>query len=79
MTSIPSLLSQTLPLPPSCIAFCPTQPDLFIVGTYFLHPNENIVVNGQTTPWQKRSGSLILFRLIANDSRSADGESELSM
>lgn len=63
MTSISSLISQPLDLPPSCIAFCPTQPEIFVVGTYFLHKDEQEVVNGQTLPWQKRSGSLIIFRL----------------
>lgn len=40
MASVPSLRSLTLDLPPSCIAFCPTQPQYFVVGTYYLHPKE---------------------------------------
>lgn len=71
MTSISSLSSQTLPLPPSCIVFCPTQPDLFVVGTYFLHKDENETINGKEMSWQKRTGSLILFR-IANTRKSGD-------
>lgn len=63
MAAASSLISQTLPLPPSCIAFCPTQPDIFVVGTYFLHKDESVVVNGKIMPWQKRSGSLILYRI----------------
>lgn len=38
MTTISSLRSHTLVDPPSCIAFCPSQPEYFVVGTYFLHP-----------------------------------------
>ncbi|KXS95067.1 hypothetical protein AC579_2115 [Pseudocercospora musae] len=30
----------TLDLPPSCIAFCPTQSNFFVVGTYYLHGKE---------------------------------------
>ena len=37
MTALPSIRSLTLHQPPSCIAFCPTQPQYFVVGTYFLH------------------------------------------
>jgi diphthamide biosynthesis protein 7 len=36
--AISSVTSLTLDLPPSCIAFCPIYPRLFVVGTYFLHP-----------------------------------------
>lgn len=71
MSTISSLVSQTLPVPPSCIAFCPTQPDLLVVGTYLLHKDESEVVNGSILPWQKRTGSLILFRL-EEDGRSGD-------
>ncbi|KJY02540.1 hypothetical protein TI39_contig43g00002 [Zymoseptoria brevis] len=35
-----SITSRILDLPPSCIAFCPPQPRLFVVGTYYLHPRE---------------------------------------
>lgn len=41
MTSIRSLSSLVLGLPPSCIAFCPTYPQYLVVGTYFLHPKTN--------------------------------------
>lgn len=76
MTAVSSLLSQTLPLPPSCIAFCPTQPSIFIVGTYFLHKDEPAIINGKSMPWQKRTGSLILFRL---ESEGQDGKTGLKM
>ena len=76
MAAVSSLKALTLDLPPSCIAFCPAQPQYFVVGTYFLHPQEQ---RSATSPDSeganedddaevsvsepKRSGSLILFRL----------------
>jgi diphthamide biosynthesis protein 7 len=41
MSTLKSVRSLILDLPPSCIAFCPTQPDLFVVGTYHLHRSED--------------------------------------
>ncbi|KAK5110503.1 hypothetical protein LTR85_001016 [Meristemomyces frigidus] len=82
MTSITSIDSLNLDLPPSCIAVCPTQPQYFVVGTYCLHPKEalqgvdvgsggtlsgeNDSVVSEELP-QRRSGSLILYQLD-NDS-----------
>ena len=71
MASVPSLQSLTLDLPPSCIAFCPTRPDLFVVGTYFLHPREEETggtgeengVDAQAPLAQKRTGSLVIYSL----------------
>ena len=76
MTSISSIASLTLDQPPSCIAFCPTQPEYFVVGTYHLHQKEE---DDSITPpandaeeedgyaakaeAQKRSGSLVVYRL----------------
>ncbi|EME42081.1 hypothetical protein DOTSEDRAFT_54538 [Dothistroma septosporum NZE10] len=40
MTAISSTTSLTLDLPPSCIQFSPRHPELFVVGTYFLHGRE---------------------------------------
>ncbi|GAB7365811.1 hypothetical protein MBLNU230_g7144t1 [Neophaeotheca triangularis] len=40
---IHSLTSLTLDLPPSCIAFHPASPELFVVGTYHLHKEEDQV------------------------------------
>ena len=68
MTTISSLTSLTLDVPPSCIAFCPTQPETFVVGTY------NLVAKGGPDDYsrntttaelsaQKRSGSLKTFQL----------------
>ncbi|KAI4229661.1 MAG: hypothetical protein L6R36_000708 [Xanthoria steineri] len=50
------LESITLERQPSCIAFSPVQPDIFIVGTYELYGSES---DEKTT----RDGSLIVFRL----------------
>lgn len=63
MTSVSSLITQILPLPPSCIVFCPTQPDIFVVGTYFLHKSDQESTNDGEKLWQERSGSLIVFRI----------------
>lgn len=38
MQEIKSIHSRVLDLPPSCIAFCPSKPQYFVVGTYYLHP-----------------------------------------
>jgi len=68
MTSISSLSSLTLDLPPSCIAFCPTQPEYFVVGTYNLEAKEDQDGCAETSTTekdsaQKRSGSLETFKL----------------
>ena len=84
MTTISSIRSLTLDFPPSCIAFCPSHPEYFVVGTYFLHSKEDEQLpGGSNTPvnehdqaeqcgaepavndesTQKRTGSLVLFRL----------------
>ncbi|KAK3698775.1 hypothetical protein LTR37_016779 [Vermiconidia calcicola] len=76
MAAITSIRSLTLDLPPSCIAFCPTLPQYFVVGTYFLHPEEeqqsaaaqdDEVTSADEDVQQKRSGSLILFRLEGDE------------
>ncbi|KAK3110006.1 hypothetical protein LTR53_016156 [Teratosphaeriaceae sp. CCFEE 6253] len=70
MTSISSIRQLTLGLPPSCIAFCPTRPQYFVIGTYHLLSNAT-APNGDATgdaeesehgP-QSRSGSLMLYEL----------------
>lgn len=53
--------STVLDLPPSAVAFCPSHPEYYVVGTYFLHPKED-----ESTPSdapQKRTGTLLLYRL----------------
>ncbi|TKA62370.1 hypothetical protein B0A55_11547 [Friedmanniomyces simplex] len=82
MTSISSTRSLNLDLPPSCIAFCPTQPRLFVVGTYHLHDSTTAKEepassaaegeasdheDGAVEAAQKRSGSLILYELLDGD------------
>lgn len=91
MSTVSSTSSLTLDLPPSCIAFCPSRPQLFVVGTYFLHPRDARDENASRTEdkvdddeadsdrpsasvqdspkdeEQKRTGSLILFRIDRND------------
>ncbi|KAK6428531.1 hypothetical protein LTR95_015325 [Oleoguttula sp. CCFEE 5521] len=72
---VPSLLSTTLDVPPSCIAFCPSHPEYFIVGTYFLYPSSTVAssIDAQETPdndgtshreRQQRSGSAVLYRYV---------------
>ncbi|KAK5169003.1 uncharacterized protein LTR77_006312 [Saxophila tyrrhenica] len=73
MALLSSTSRLTLDLPPSCIAFCPSDQNLLVVGTYFLHPLENRQEKnshddnsgdaGAEGRLQKRSGSLILYRL----------------
>jgi diphthine methyl ester acylhydrolase len=65
MTSIPSPFSLILDFPPSCVAFVPTQPQYFVVGTYFLHPkDEQHSGDKADKEAQRRSGSLILYKLV---------------
>jgi diphthamide biosynthesis protein 7 len=79
MTSINSVKSLILDLPPSCIEFCPVARDYFVVGTYFLEKKEqNVNVEDAAedeeqksedvdkTP-QTRTGSLILFKVEGDE------------
>jgi diphthamide biosynthesis protein 7 len=64
---ITSETSTILDLPPSAVAFCPSHPDYYVVGTYFLHPKEVIddsknEESSDEAP-QKRTGTLVLYRL----------------
>ncbi|CAD0018561.1 unnamed protein product [Aureobasidium pullulans] len=76
MTSINSIQSLILDLPPSCIEFCPVARDYFVVGTYFLEKKEQEASSEHTTENnndeeseevekrpQTRTGSLILFKV----------------
>ena len=69
MTSIESVQSLVLDLPPSCIEFCPAAPACFVVGTYFLERQEtdDIVEDGGAKEVQKRTGSLIVFRIDGDE------------
>ena len=71
MTTINSIELLVLDLPPSCIEFCPAAPSYFVVGTYLLEQKtqgENATQNtsspeAETGEAQKRSGSLVVFKL----------------
>jgi diphthamide biosynthesis protein 7 len=79
MTSIESIQSLILDLPPSCIEFCPVARDYFVVGTYFLEKKEQDVDTGDAVEDeegkgedvdkkpQTRTGSLILFKVEGDD------------
>jgi diphthamide biosynthesis protein 7 len=79
MTSINSVKSLILDLPPSCIEFCPVARDYFVVGTYFLEKKEQDLnvedaaedeeqksEDVDKTP-QTRTGSLILFKVEGDE------------
>lgn len=57
--NITSSTSTVLGLPPSAVAFCPSHPQYYVVGTYFLHPN----TEQPSEASQKRTGTLELYRL----------------
>lgn len=72
MSSISSIERLTLGLPPACIAFCPSEPEYFVIGTYHLHRKENqagedsgedALGSPSQAEQQKRSGTLELFRV----------------
>ena len=79
MTSINSIQSQILDLPPSCIEFCPISRDYFVVGTYYLEKKEQDAGaetgaedeegNSEDTDKkpQTRTGSLILFKVEGDE------------
>jgi diphthamide biosynthesis protein 7 len=79
MTSINSIQSLILDLPPSCIEFCPVARDYFVVGTYFLEKKEQDASVGDAaedqeeksedvdTKPQTRTGSLILFKVEGDE------------
>jgi diphthamide biosynthesis protein 7 len=72
MPSIQHLQSITLDLPPSCIEFCPTDPQYAVVGTYNLEkeegdqPFEPTEEDGQPKS-QQRNGSLILIKFNGDE------------
>ncbi|KAI1804624.1 hypothetical protein F4811DRAFT_519206 [Daldinia bambusicola] len=72
---ITPLKSLTLDLPPSCIEFCPSHPDYFVVGTYNLQKEDKDKADADMTTeaddepqqikkTQTRNGSLVLFKLL---------------
>jgi hypothetical protein len=74
MTSIRSLTSFKLDLPPSCIEFSPLHPQYAIIGTYNLEkPDEKESAGSAPHDGsvgkenQQRNGSLILVRVQGDD------------
>jgi diphthamide biosynthesis protein 7 len=79
MTSINSIQSLILDLPPSCIEFCPVARDYFVVGTYFLEKKEQdaSIADAAEVEEEKsedvdkkpqtRTGSLILFKVEGDE------------
>ena len=64
MTSIRSLTSFGLDLPPSCIEFFPLKPQLAVIGTYNLEKQDDKSADSQQSKQsQQRNGSLILVRV----------------
>ncbi|KAK8237005.1 hypothetical protein HDK77DRAFT_475346 [Phyllosticta capitalensis] len=59
-STLSSLFSTTLPIPPSCIEFVPRCREWCVVGTYFLEKGSE---EEEKAGGQKRSGSLVLLRL----------------
>ncbi|KAH6653733.1 hypothetical protein BKA67DRAFT_658076 [Truncatella angustata] len=63
---ISSLHTSILDLPPSCIEFCPSHPDYFVVGTYDLQKDKAETEQSQDALGQHpqtRNGSLVVFQL----------------
>lgn len=71
MTSIKSLVSFKLDLPPSCIEFFPLNPQYAVIGTYNLQkqgeqePSDG--AHGVQGKSQQRNGSLILVRIVGDN------------
>ena len=65
---IKSSHSSILDLPPSCAAFCPSHTEIYVIGTYFLHPDKtgDEGTGGVKAP-QNTTGSLILYELDGTD------------
>ena len=60
--------------PPSCIAFCPANPSIFVVGTYKLEVHEESS-SPEGTESQSRSGQLELYQIKKNAQSSGFGVS----
>jgi diphthamide biosynthesis protein 7 len=76
MTSIKSLKTLTLELPPSCIEFDPQNPQYAIVGTYNLEKSEkegnaaegdDVLTTSGAKKSQSRNGSLILIKVAGDE------------
>lgn len=72
MSSIKSLTSFRLDLPPSCIEFFPLNPQYAVIGTYNLEKAEEEESAGSAphdghVKNQQRNGSLILVRVVGDN------------
>ena len=74
MASISSIKSLTLDLPPSCIAFCPSRPQFFVVGTYFLHPKEQQTAASNTSEVGAPDGGDAADNSIQQEAREREGK-----
>lgn len=76
MAQVHSLSSLTLDLPPSCIAFCPSKPQYFVVGTYLLHPKEQTGAgaNNAETPAAQPDATLSSSNQQEDGSESQEGK-----
>jgi diphthamide biosynthesis protein 7 len=72
MSSIQSLDSFKLDLPPSCIDFFPLNPQYAVIGTYNLEKQDDqesagsAPHDGNRIKGQQRNGSLILVRVVGD-------------
>jgi len=74
MSSIKSLTSFRLDLPPSCIEFFPLNPQYAVIGTYHLEkPDEKESAgsaphdgSAKSSQRQRRNGSLVLVRVVGD-------------
>ncbi|KAH8693966.1 hypothetical protein BGW36DRAFT_300403 [Talaromyces proteolyticus] len=60
--SISSITTKFLDQPPSCLEFCPDDPDYFMIGTYLLEEDKE-GINETATVKQTKTGSLQLWHL----------------
>ena len=68
MQSVQHLQSLILDLPPSCVEFCPRDPQYAVVGTYNLEkPDEEQPATNEGPKSQLRNGSLILVRVAGDE------------
>lgn len=69
---ISSLVTEFLDQPPSCLEFCPDEPDYFVLGTYLLQEKreelgENESEENSAAPIkQTKTGTLQLWHLDVN-------------
>jgi diphthamide biosynthesis protein 7 len=67
MQAVQHLQSLTLELPPSCIEFCPRDPQYAVVGTCNLEKLDEEQPGNEGPKAQLRNGSLILVRVAGDE------------